>query len=449
MNRPQDLRKQAAALRAEAESLRARLSEGENQETELRQLDETLTKAEALVGQAEEIERREDRLNQFDARVRARKAETEDRRPGDYADEFDRDVQTRSYSLLRIARAAAERRPLDGWEAEVSKEIEKRTDRPAQGTYVPWGLPYDRASAHRGRRALGVEHRDLDTTTGAGAVPTIKPQTIIDYLRAKTVLVQAGAELLTDLVGNFSIPKQTGVETFAWVAQGSAPSASNLTIGTVDLTPKTGAARTLITRRMLFQPSIDVEMYARQSLVKATAVGVDVAGLAGAVANPQLSPIGLINRTGVVAAASLGTDGGALTWAAVLALESLITNNNAGEMLKYVTNPKVVGAAKGTVKAGTFPVYLMGDDFRMNGYEVLSTSSVPSNLTKGSGSNLSALLCGDFTQLIIGTWGALDILTDPYTSGGAGSVNLYALQDLDIIPKHDGAFSKLVDIVTG
>lgn len=450
MIKSQEIRQRAAKLRAEAQTVLSRFEDDPSgmPEAEMRSYEDLIAKAEASLAEAEGIEQREDRLNKLDARLRVRNESRRQQEGDEPEDAFGREIARRKYSVLSVCRAISEHRPIQGWEAEVNEELAKRFDKPAQGFYLPMQLPYVRSQANRGSRALGYEFRDLDTTTGAGLVPTIKPPTVIDALRARCVLVQAGAELLTDLVGNFSLPKQTGVESVTWVAQGAGPSQGNSTFGTVDFTPKTASARTLITRRMMLQPSIDVEMYVRGSIIKSMAVGIDLAGINGAVASPQLSPIGLLNRTGVVTAASLGTDGGALTWAAILALESSIAAANAdlGE-IKYLTNSKVVGQAKRTPKAGTFPVFVMADDRTMNGAPTLVSNNVPSNLSKGASSGiLSAVIAGVFEELVMGTWGALDLLTDPYTGGSAGSLNLYALQDLDIQTRYDEAFSKLVDV---
>jgi len=42
---------------------------------------------------------------------------------------------------------------------------------------------------------------------------------------------------------------------------------------------------------------------------------------------------------------------------------------------------------------------------------------VPSNLTNGTGINLSAVLFGNWSDLMIGEWGVLEILPNPYANG--------------------------------
>lgn len=363
-------------------------------------------------------------------------------------DDFEREVRTRPYSIVRAAEARMNGRQVDGWEAECSQELARRMGRSPQGLFIPLGLPLDRSAIGR----PGVQQRadvPFDTTAGAGAVATVTPtDTIIEFLRNAIVLRQAGAQVIAGLYGNLSIPKQTAAAGVTWLGEGEAPEQKSLQIGTVPLTPKTASIQYLITRKMMAQASLDVEMLARLDIAQGLAVAIDTAGLAGAVAVPQKSPIGLLNRTGVPATA-LGANGAALTWAAVVAMESGLGAANAlGGRLAYLTNSKVVGHAKTTPKVAGQPVYLMSDTREMNGYPTLVTNAMPSNLTKGSGTNLSSMLFGNWSDLLIGMWGALDVLLDPYTAGASGGIKLYGLQDVDIIPRHDESFTKIVDIVT-
>ena len=68
----------------------------------------------------------------------------------------------------------------------------------------------------------------------------------------------------------------------------------------------------------------------------------------------------------------------------------------------------------------------------MYGYGMEVTSNVPSDLTKGTGTALSALIFGDFSQLMIGLFSTADILIDPYTGGSAGTVRIRVMQEVDI-----------------
>jgi HK97 family phage major capsid protein len=429
-----ELREQLRQIHAAAEQRNENLTEAEQGQwdthtAEVRSLDGRIARGE-----------------QCDAMEQAagNAADTAQQRSG--GDDFEAQLQTRSYSLLRAVACFIDNRPFDGWEAEVSQELARRSGKKPQGFLFPTILPLDVRAAERGRQIAGVHRRDLDTSAGAGAVQVNTPATYIEYLRNRTVVVRAGARMLPNLMGKLALPKQSATATVSWVAEGAAPSASNAQLGSVTLQPRTIAARTLITRRMMAQTSLDVEMFARQDLADAVGVGIDTAALAGPTAGQN--PVGLLYNTSVPTVA-IGTNGGAWTWGKVVDLEGSIFTNNADMAgMAYISNAKVRGHAKQTVKVTGYPVFLMADDGTVNGYPFFTTNSVPSNLTKGSSSGVcSAAFFGNFADMLIGMWGGLDILPDPYTSGGSGGLNLYALQDADIVNRHDESFAKTPDIL--
>ena len=87
--------------------------------------------------------------------------------------------------------------------------------------------------------------------------------------------------------------------------------------------------------------------------------------------------------------------------------------------MKYVTNATVRGLLKGRPKVGTtFPVFMIGDDGNMNGYPVLVTNQIAAG----------DMFFGDFTQIMMGEWGVLDILVDPYSGSTAGTVRIVAFE---------------------
>jgi len=89
------------------------------------------------------------------------------------------------------------------------------------------------------------------------------------------------------------------------------------------------------------------------------------------------------------------------------------------------------------------------EDGIVNGYNATVSNQVPSNLTKGTSSGVcSAILFGNFADLIIGQWGALDLTVDPYTGSTSGTVRVVALQDVDIAVRHAESFAAMKDALT-
>tara|TARA_Y100001968_G_C19206486_1_gene642554 strand:+ start:183 stop:395 length:213 start_codon:yes stop_codon:yes gene_type:complete len=68
-------------------------------------------------------------------------------------------------------------------------------------------------------------------------------------------------------------------------------------------------------------------------------------------------------------------------------------------------------------------------------------------LTKGSGSSLSAIIYGNFNDLLVGMWGSLEILVDPYTDIAKGTVGIRALQTVDMAVRHPESFAAMQDVI--
>ena len=70
----------------------------------------------------------------------------------------------------------------------------------------------------------------------------------------------------------------------------------------------------------------------------------------------------------------------------------------------------------------------------MNGYRAFATKQVTSGY----------VIFGDFSQVIIGEWGVLELMADPYGSNFAkGMVSVRCIYDVDVAIRHAGAFSEL------
>jgi HK97 family phage major capsid protein len=307
----------------------------------------------------------------------------------------------------------------------------------AKGVLVPLDL-----SAYEG------EQRALDTTAGTGAIVTKLSTDLISILRNHLVTASMGATVLSDMLGPFAIPRQNQAATGYWVAEGSAPTASNQTIDQVTFTPKTVGAYTDYTRRFLEQTSVAAEQFVRNDLMQVIARAVETAALNGSGSSNQPTGVG---QNSNVTTVSIGANGGNPTWATLIGMESALATANADlGRLGYIVNAKTRGYLKQAPKIGsTFPVFLWdGTETPINGYPAGVTNILPSNLTKGSGTGLSMMLFGNWNDLLIALWSGVDLLTDPYTGSSTGNVRVVALQDVDINVRHPESFAKVVDVQT-
>ena len=348
-------------------------------------------------------------------------------------------TEVKRYSVMRALNALANPNDANAqraaaFERECSDAVAGKMGKSARGFY----LPHD------------VQKRDLNVTTATAGGHTVATDLLagdfISLLRNAMVIMGMGTRMLTGLQGNVAIPRQTGAGTAYWVAESSAPTESQQAFDQVTMSPKTVGAFTDISRKLLAQSSLDVEALVQQDLATVLGLAIQQAAINGSGASNQ--PSGLL--TLITPSVAGGTDGLAPTWAHIVELESDVSVANADiGTLSYLTNAKVRGKLKGTSKVSSQNgfVWEVGDT-PLNGYRAAVTNGVPSNLTKGSGTNLSAIIYGNFADLLIGMWGSLDLMVDPYSLSTSGTVRVVALQDVDVAVRHAESFATMVDAIT-
>jgi HK97 family phage major capsid protein/HK97 family phage prohead protease len=293
------------------------------------------------------------------------------------------------------------------------------------------------AAAKLGRQSRGITipqdvlRRDLNVGTasaGGNLVATdLDAGSFIDLLRNASALDQAGATVLTGLTGNVAIPRQSGAATAYWVAESGSSTESQQTVDQVSLVPRTVAAYTDFSRRLMIQSSIDVENMVRSDLASVIALKIDAAGLYGTGSNSE--PLGLKNTTGI------GTEdfaADAPTFTEVVNLESDVATANAllGTPV-YLMNATMRGYLKTTKKDAGSGIFIM-ENGEVNGYRGVLSNQVAAG----------DLWFGNFADLIIGYFSGLDLMVDPYTHSTSGTVRVVAMQDCDIAIRHPESFSR-------
>lgn len=313
--------------------------------------------------------------------------------------------------------------------------------------------------AGAGRRSAQFQSmlRDLNTGTasqGGNLVATeLLGTSFIELLRNAMILDRLGVTFLRDLNGNIAIPSQTGAATYYFVGEGGSPTESQQSVGQVPLTPKTIGAYTDYTRRLLLQSSRDVEAFVRADLAVQVALGMQYGAFSGTGSNNE--PTGLFNMVGIGSVAG-GTNGAAPTYDHIVDLETAVATANADiGNLSYVTNAKVRGKLRKTQEFSSTngkAVWGRGRESSIGdllGYDAHVTNAVPSNLTKGTADSVcSAIAFGNWSDMIIGMWGGLDIMLDPYANATSGGKRVIALQDFDVNVRHVGSFAVMKDALT-
>lgn len=346
-------------------------------------------------------------------------------------------AEQKRYSLLRAIESVAKHGHVTGFEAEISQQIARASGKEARGFYVPMQV---------------FAKRDILTTSPANGSNIIAEDYLagefIDRLRANLVIGSLGARMMTGLKGDVAIPKMGTGSTVAFVGENSAPSESAQTFSQVTMSPKTLASFTDISRKLAIQSDPSVEQIIREDILQSFARKIDEVAIEGGGSN---EPTGILGTNGIGSVA-IGTNGGAITFASLVNLEREVAIDNAlmGN-LAFLTNPKVVAAMRNRPRqtSGVEGNFILNDTNVLLGYNVASTTLVPSDLTKGTASNVcSAVIFGNFSDLMIGMWNSPDVLVDPYTGSSAGTIRIAAFQEVDVKVRHAESFAAIKDVTT-
>jgi HK97 family phage major capsid protein/HK97 family phage prohead protease len=347
----------------------------------------------------------------------------------------------RSYSLSRAAEAHISGDwSQAGFEREVSQELQSQIGRRASGVYVP--------TAVLAGRAL------VTTSTAPSLIGTQQlHDALIDILKPQVRVMELGATVLSGLVENVSIPRQTAGSAAEWIAENSEASESSPGFDAVTLTMHQLSAHARISRRQLKQSLPAVDQILTNDLRAQIAVALDRAAIAGTGVGPE--PVGILKIPGIGSVA-MGTNGGAVTWAKLMELVSKVESANVDPAsLGFLSNLKVKGLLMSTPRVpGTDSMMLDPDaaataeGLRLAGHKARFSGNVPSNLTKGTGTNLSAVIFGAWADLLIGQWGGIDLIVDNVTESAKGNVRLVAHSEWDIAVRHAESFAAIQDVQT-
>ncbi len=355
--------------------------------------------------------------------------------------------EMREYSLLRAYRSripGTKEYTENCLEKEISNDIATKTGK-VDGINIPY----------RNLGLIGVRDRDvLNTSTQASGgylvQETVLGNQFIELLRNKSSVLSAGATFLPNLTGNYSMPGQATGTTAYWISENESVVPDTITFRNVPFTQRTIAARLGITRNMIMQSSVEVENIARRDLATAIALGLDQAALRGTGDGKQ--PLGVLNTPGI-GGTGLGNDGAALTWASLVALwKSIMVGNGDVGTLGWIM-PAAVAAKLMTTPMQSSGVegnfILSPDSDKLILYPYQITEQMPSNLTKGNGSNLASILLGVWSEFVIANWGTLSIDMNPYgQSWGTGGVEMLAMQSADTGVRNPACFAAYTDVVT-
>ena len=240
---------------------------------------------------------------------------------------------------------------------------------------------------------------------------------ILEPLKAKNVLVNAGANYLTGLVGNVQIPSMSAENVF-WEGEVTPAQNGAGTFEHINMAPRRLSAYIDISKQFLAQDSLGAEALIRKQLVEAINDKLEATILSDAAVNGNV-PAGIFNGV-------LPTE--ITDYASVCNFESELDQNNFVGEFKYVINPKAKAYLRSSIKGTNATGMILEND---------AIDGTPTEVTTHMKEDTIAY--GDWNNLYIGQWGGIDLLIDNYTQATKGCVRLVINAFFDYKVVRDGA----------
>lgn len=340
-----------------------------------------------------------------------------------------------TYSYTRAIRCAMDSK-FDGIEGEQHTELVRSLPDGYQG-HGGILVPLRTRSAEQ--RAA---QRALDSQSAAAGAETVfdRPGEMIELLRNRTVVINRGARLLTGLTAPVPFAKQTGAATAYWVGEnpGSNVTETNLATGIVTLAPKTLQATSSYSRQLIILSSEDVEAMVRDDLAAVHSLEIDRVAIHGLGADGE--PIGVYNATDVQVKAM----GGVPDFVKAVNMVGLAADKNAdlGSLgwittplmaAVLMTKPRISSAAAGFIWDGTVR------EGTMAGYPASASNQVSKTMESAA---KHGMIFGNWSDMLIGLWGAMEVVVDPFALKKQGMIEVTTFQMADVMIRHGQSFVK-------
>ena len=294
----------------------------------------------------------------------------------------------KEFRLIKAIRDVANNRSMD----EVTKAVANAGAEEMRKSGLSFG----------GQIQLPLESRTITVTNEHDDVVDTEFTNILEPLRAKNVLVEAGAKYLTNLVGDVQVPIMSATNV-GWAGEVSDASSGDSSFSHVTLTPKRLTAYIDLSKQFIAQDSIAAEQLIREDLVNAINNKLE-ATILGNVSGTTTQPQGMFDA---ISATSVSG------YSDICDLEADIEDANVNGDCVYVMSNKAKAALRAMAK-GSKSTQLVFENGEVDGTKALNTSHVSDK----------KYLYGDFSNLAIGQWGAIDLTVDPYTLARSGQIRL-------------------------
>jgi len=333
-----------------------------------------------------------------------------------------------AFSLSRAISSLSHGYGLDGYEAEVVRELNRAVGGGASSLPLPLELLAD--------PSIRPDYlaRDLSkaTLSAGGALVGAEKLPVADLLAPWSVAAQAGVTVLSLTGdGDVSIPKTSASMTGYWLTnEATAVTQSDLSLGVNNLSPKNLGTYTKFSRQLLRQSNIG-DALLQQHMLALIGRTFDAAILTGSGASGQ--------PTGIENTASVNATTGAFSLTTALTMEENAATQGASDnQVGFVTTP----AVRRILKARTPDAGSAG--------ELIWRSSADGDTLAGRRAHVAnyapsaTVYCGPWNDCVLAVWGVPMLELNPYdpTDFKSGMVGARMMLSADVAFLHPTAWSK-------
>ena len=296
-------------------------------------------------------------------------------------------------------------------------------------------------SAGRSINGLGIPSFMLESranvTQGTSAIAPTNVLGFADAMREASVFDKVGANILTGLSANTTIPV-AGASSVEWEGEVDAAADGGANFGKVELTPTRLASYVNISKQLLLQNGAAAEQAIIRDLGRATAQKMDAAifstaGVSGAPDSLGELATSTFTQSAFSNLASIMLD-------FVSAEQTLAEAGGLEGNLAYVASPNLMAQLKQSAQVAAVNAGMQGA--LVNGYPTYFTNGC----TKSAGVS-GDFFFGDFSKLYMGMFGGLDIMVDPYSVAVNGQTRLVLNQYMDWGVSDGAGFVKATSLV--
>lgn len=345
----------------------------------------------------------------------------------------DKDVS--KFNLVRAIQLKVQERALDGAELEMHQEGEKELRAMGQSPVGNLSVPSMVFESRAGHNATGA------ATEGKTTIETqLRTDNFIDVLYSETWLDKVNVNRMTGLTGNFELMRQSNKTNVQSVAENGVATDSQLSFDKLLFTPNRTSVTLPVSKQLILQSAIAVQNYILGLIKKDFTIKINTDALTTLLAAITENPL-----TGLTQ-----TNGIALDYNILTELErTLAANDIGGGNFKWLTNPNTRKKAKNIAQlANTISQAVWGDNNEMAGYPAVVSNLIPSTGTKGSGTNLSTLVIGDYSEFVAAQWGGMDLTINPYSLDREGQIRITCDMFTGYGVTRAAAFTKTTQLIT-